>query len=278
MSDNQTDTDKARKERSPSFPFISLVKAVERVREMADDHRRNQARLPVVGSSWGYGPKSSGLLQTVAALKSFGLIDDIGSGSDRKIQITDLGWRILHDAREGAKDAAIREAALKPRLIAEYVEKWVPDRPSDAHCMSELQLDRGFNEAAARSFLTVFDKTVAFAGLGISDNMSATSSETEVQMPLVESQAQVMPKVAAGSVSGRPPQLAAGEPYRMSFVGNCLDLVAHLETPDQIEELIHKLKFAKLMITPVNAALDTGDPLRSPAARAEMKSAIDKDN
>lgn len=40
-----------------------------------------------------------------------------------------------------------------------------PERPSDAHCISELVFDRGFNEPAAKAFLRVFDETVTYAGL-----------------------------------------------------------------------------------------------------------------
>lgn len=85
MTDEQAVAEKGRKERSPSFPFISLKRAVERVQEMAEAHKRSPARLAVVGETWGYGPKSSGLLQTVAALKAFGLIEDMGGGADRRI-------------------------------------------------------------------------------------------------------------------------------------------------------------------------------------------------
>jgi hypothetical protein len=165
VTDDQPDLERARKERSPSFPFISLERAIERLKEMADAHKRNPARMFTVGRAWGYGPRSSGLLQTVAALKAFGLTEDLGARPERRIQISDLGWRILQDARPGAREAAIREAAVSPRLIAEYAGKWIPDRPSDAHCLSELQLDRGFTETAANSFLRVFDETVGYANL-----------------------------------------------------------------------------------------------------------------
>jgi hypothetical protein len=164
--------DRARKERSPSFPFIPLNKAIERARAVAEAHKRSPARLTVVGDTWGYGPKSSGLIQTFAALKAYGLMEDIGRGEDRRIQLTDLAWRILHDTREGARNQALREAAIRPRLISEYAQHWLPERPSDNHCISELHLDRGFTTEAAKLFLRVFDETAAFANLTNSDKMS----------------------------------------------------------------------------------------------------------
>jgi hypothetical protein len=93
------------------------------------------------------------------------LTEDLGARAERRIKISDLGWRILQDTRPTARDAAIREAAVYPRLIAEYAGKWVPERPSDARCLNELQLDHGFTETAANSFLRVFDDTVGYANL-----------------------------------------------------------------------------------------------------------------
>src|SRR5262249_38291657 len=150
MTDQTASEERARRERSPSFPFIPLERAIERAKEVADAHKRSPARLSVVGETWGYAAKSSGLLQTVAALKAFGLMDDVGRGEDRRIQLSDLAWRIIHDTRPGAREQAIKDAALLPRLITEYAEHWLPDRPSDSHCLSELTLDRGFTPEAAK--------------------------------------------------------------------------------------------------------------------------------
>ena len=177
MSDLDDNAERGRKERSPSFPFISLPKAVDRARAFHDAHRRSAARLVTIAETWGYAQSSSGLQQTVGALKSYGLLEDAGRGQDRRIQLTDLANRILHDSRPGAKEASIKEAALRPRLFAEYAEKWLPNRPSDNHCLSELHLDRGFTPAAAQTFLRAFDETVTFANLKSEDSLSSSHEE-----------------------------------------------------------------------------------------------------
>jgi len=175
MSDIDDFEDRAKKERSPSYPFISLARAIERVQAFSEAHRRSPTRLAAVADTWRYAQSSSGLLQTISALRAFGLLEDIGKGTDRKIQLTDLAQRILHDERPGARGAAVREAALRPKLFAEYAEKWLPSRPSDSHCLSELRLDRGFTEAAAKMFLKSFDETFDFADLGPRDGLSGSS-------------------------------------------------------------------------------------------------------
>jgi hypothetical protein len=179
MSDTEQTEDKPKKDRSPSFPFISLPKAIDRAQTFAANHKRAASRVPAIAPTWGYGLKSSGLLQTIAALKAFGLLEDFGSGDERKVQLTDLAWRIMHDARPGAREAAIQEAALRPRLIAEYAKEWLPERPGDAHCISELQFDRNFTPEAAKVFLKVFDETVSFANLRDLDSLSPSIEDRD---------------------------------------------------------------------------------------------------
>lgn len=246
MTDQQEDTDKARKERSPSFPFISLKKAVERLKEMADAHKRNQARLITIGTTWGYGAKSSGLLQTVAALKAFGLIDDIGGGADRKLQVSDLGWRILQDARPGAREAAVREAAVKPRLIAEYLNQWVPDRPSDAHCLSELRLDRGFGDAAAALFLKVFDETVNYANLKNGDSLSsALEQEENIVEPASAADSPI------GSVFRRMAAQAAPEqPFTFTMGPERVSGTFNLTQQEDADEMIRRITALKAFLKP----------------------------
>jgi hypothetical protein len=154
---------KAKKERSPSFPFIGLTKALQRAGQVYEKARRHEARVSDIADAWGWGAKSSGTQQTIAALLSYGLLEDQGgSGEARKLKITDLAFKALEDQRPGVKEAALAEAATKPKLIAEYLEKWKDGRPADGICISELRIDRGFTEDGASQFLKVFDDTSGF--------------------------------------------------------------------------------------------------------------------
>ena len=195
------ETGKPRVERSPSFPFIPLSKAIHRAKTMEERHKREAARVPMLANTWGYGAKSSGLAQTVGALIQFGLADDTGSGAERKIQLTDLARRILFDTRPGVRTQGLKEAALKPRLIGEMHAKWGTDRPSDEHCVSELVFDWGFNEVAARTFLRTYDETISFAGLKDGDTLSPSQEEeTPVETP---AEASVVPAPSVKTAIGR---------------------------------------------------------------------------
>lgn len=103
-------------DRSPNFPFISLEQALGRSRQLYDQEKRGMAALAVVSGHWNYSLKSSGLVQTVGALKSYGLLEDEGRGLDRRVRLTDLALRILLDPRADSPERRelIRQAALSP--------------------------------------------------------------------------------------------------------------------------------------------------------------------
>lgn len=245
---------KPKKERSPNFPFVSLRKAVERAEALHANHRKEAARLVAIAPSWGYGAKSSGLMQTVAALKQFGLVDDSGSGDDRKVQVSDLARRIIVDQRPGMRDEAIKEAARKPRLIAEYIEKWVPDRPSDAHCISELELDRGFSAESARAFLRIFDDTISFAKL---DEDALNSPEFigdvlrgDVDQPMPTFQSRRGMDI--GDDPPNAPQARGPRPLperlQVAMNGRSLAVTATLENELEVDQLIAMLTATKALL------------------------------
>jgi hypothetical protein len=47
--------------------------------------------------------------------------------------------------------------------------------------------------------------------------------------------------------------MAAGEPFRMAIFDKHIELVARLETPEQVDEMIRRLTVGRLMIAPAAA-------------------------
>lgn len=238
-----TDQDvKPKFDRSPKYPFISLRKAEERAKTFWAKHRKEGARVSTVADTWGYGVKSSGLQQTVGALKQYGLLDDAGSGDDRKVQLTDLGIRLIADNRPGARESALKEAAMRPRLFQEY-RRWIDDPPSEAHCLSELELDRGFNPLAARTFWKALMDTAAYAGLR-EDGGSSVDPDEE----LVDEE-----RPAASVAAEQPPAPASsGEalPSRLKVeIGeNVIMVSAVLRESADVEKLVRILNANKELL------------------------------
>ena len=94
-----TASDERPRPRSPQFPFMALKKAISRAHSIEGEYKKSAGRIANVMALWGFSPKSSSGLQTIAALKSFGLIEYEGKGKARKVRlsasspITMTAWR-----------------------------------------------------------------------------------------------------------------------------------------------------------------------------------------
>jgi hypothetical protein len=180
----------AREGRSPAYPAITLKQALMRAASLRKAVTKNEARIATAGNVWGLGVKSSGLRGTIAALKQFGLIEYIGSGTERKIKLSDAANRIVLDQRPESpeREALIQKAALAPKAHAQLWEKWGADLPPDVEILAELMLERGFSNPGAAELISEYKATLAFAKLIAPDKMPDEESDiletSQSQTPL----------------------------------------------------------------------------------------------
>ena len=174
-------TAKPPKDRSPSFPFIPLKTATERLMAIDEMFKRHPAPANKVGLAWKMKEDSSQAGQTLAALKAFGLVDYQGTASERAAVISDEGRTFLRAQQDGVKREVLKRAATKPKAIGSYFGKWGVDRPPNPVCLDELVLKGGFTQSAAETFLRVYDATLAYAGLSDSDTMESGEEDPKVR-------------------------------------------------------------------------------------------------
>lgn len=162
------------RERSPNFPFITLEAALERARQFHQAEKRGAAPFPAAAQHWKYSPSSSGAIQTVAALKSYGLMVDEGSGSNRRVRLTELALRILLDIRpeSAEREQYKRQAATTPFVAAQVYEKFTDGLPSEASLHHHLIFDHGFNQATALRVTRILMENELFKKPYASDTIS----------------------------------------------------------------------------------------------------------
>lgn len=160
---------KAARERSPSFPFIALKGALERLVEFEKTFSRQEPPADRVYLAWGYKGDTSQAQQTLAALKAFGLVEYKGSGPKRPVAISGDARTYLRAQQDSVKSEVVKRIALKPKWIQHFWSIWGTDRVPDPIRLDDLVLKHKFNESAAPTFLKVYDDTIAFAGLADSD-------------------------------------------------------------------------------------------------------------
>lgn len=162
---------KITKDRSPSFPFIPLKTAVERLEAFDRKFGRHPVPASKAALAWDMKEKSSQGDQTLAALKSFGLIKYDGMGAARHASLTDEGRNYLRAQQDSVRKEILKVCALRPKIMRTFWASWNADRPPDEVALDKLILDSGFSEGGARNFLKVYDDTVSYAGLSDSDKV-----------------------------------------------------------------------------------------------------------
>lgn len=154
--------------RGPAYPYVNLERAVEKASIIAEKGAARQKMPPeTFYKLWGMGAKSSGSRQTMAALNYYDLVEYVGRGNDRKVQLTELALRIVLDKQpnSNARRDAIQRAALEPQIFRELHDRYAPFLPDDVVIETFLKLERSFSDDAAQATIRHFRDTMSFAGL-----------------------------------------------------------------------------------------------------------------
>lgn len=164
MSD-QNGTIKIPKGRSPSYPGISLPKAIDRARTVYEAARHHSLPLGTITSKWGYNSPTSGPASvTYAALKKFGLLEEEGHGGERVGHLTNLALDVLMPNPN--RDEAIRRAALMPAIHRDWYDRYGIDLPPDDTLHFELVVRGSWTETGLKEYLREYKETMSFAKLG----------------------------------------------------------------------------------------------------------------
>ena len=162
--------------RSPAYPFINLETAIKRAQEFYNHQLRNTASRVVAVKHWGYQEKSSGGLQTIAALIAYGLMQDEGTGEKRKLKLTPNAIRLILDKRPDSTERAqlIKEMALTPKIHGDLWDKWGGSLPEEqVRYTLTAEWEPPFNEKTVDGFIKEYKDTIAFAKLSESDKVGS---------------------------------------------------------------------------------------------------------
>jgi hypothetical protein len=194
------------KDRSPNFPFITLQQALDRARQLYAEEKRGAAPYSRLVLHWKYSPNSSGGLQTVAALKSYGLLSELGgTGTARQFQLTELALRILLDTRPDSEERAqfVAQAALTPPVARAVYSNWSEGLPSESTINHFLVLEMRFNEQAAIKAVKILKENQQFARVDCSSVASDTTQiDSEADMEHKPALQPSQPKGPAGPTLG----------------------------------------------------------------------------
>lgn len=158
-------TPKKERNRSPAYPAFDLRAAIEKLGLF---HQRNgftPAYAHLAIKDMDHKPTSSSGLRALAALLAYGLLQDTGSGKERKVTVSPRGKVILiaPPDREEHRRKAIQEAALAPKLYKFLWSKYGPNLPNSSNLEYDLSLAGQYNPDVIKGLIKDFVATMEFA-------------------------------------------------------------------------------------------------------------------
>ncbi len=216
--------------RGPSYPYVGLEDAISFARKVYDYAKRGPAPVDsLITEALKYSATSSTGVKVLAALRSFGLIEDAGGANGKSVKITQRSIRILFDDPESSeRKDAIKNAALSPKWYEYCWKKWGSDMPPAMK--HNLLVEHGFVESTVEGFLKDYRATIAYAGLlddklfGKKDESAEESKDSHqigdwvqwesrgvLQMPAAKRLTHFSPKGDFAFVEGCPTGIPVGE-------------------------------------------------------------------
>jgi hypothetical protein len=160
MNDTAKKDDRVKQERSPSSPTISLEGAIELVRELYGAIGKGKVVPLKAASALGYAGISGASLTTLAALRSYGLIDR-EHGED--ISVSAAAIKLLHPVDKSQEEATRVELALKPKVFQELFTAGFSQADSDV--IANHLVQKGVIPERARKAAAAYCANYDFANL-----------------------------------------------------------------------------------------------------------------
>lgn len=234
------------KARSPGYPAIGLKEAVEKAKAIYEEDYQNPIPRAVAAQHMGYASLNGKSLGVLSALIKYGLLE--GRGDETRV--SDLAVTIIaHEPGAPDRAMAIRTAAARPELFGELDSRFKDGKASDQAVRSYLMTQK-FIPAAADAAIRSYRETKQLVAAE-SAGYAPIVEEELVEEAAVQSQSIPQPKP--------PAQPLAGEPYRVSFTADGIEVIACLNEVKSIDKLIQILRVARGLMTPVETPFDTGD-------------------
>jgi hypothetical protein len=213
-----TDQSEAVRLRSPPFPAISIQKAIERANQLYAAERDHLVPIASAARAWNMSPTSSGPVQTVGALKQYGLLVDEGANAVRKVRLTHDALRIILDKTPSSTERqnALQRCFLAPKIFSEIWGKYGNNLPSDQTVINQLTLERKlsgeapYSETGAIELLGNYRLGMSFA------SPQVVQDAPHVPDSLVREDEMMAPEITPET--GKPVTLPAGSMPRANSV------------------------------------------------------------
>ena len=147
------------RQRSPSYPTLTLEQAIEMVGKVHKANRTNVISRETAARDMGYTGLTGRSLTVLGSLAQYGLLEKAGKGD---VKVTRRAVEILHPVEESHRAEAIIDAALAPALFRTLHERFPEGVPSE-NALRSFMVQSDFNDVAIGPAIAAFLETNAFS-------------------------------------------------------------------------------------------------------------------
>jgi hypothetical protein len=162
------------RKRSPNAPALPLDDALERAIKVYEREQQHPAPTDVVAQNIGYKSANSGAaLTTIAALRSYGLLNKMGPG---KLAVDGDVQSYHYTPDQDLKQELLIKWLRSPAIFSYLLDKYEGSLPSDPTIRLDL-IQEGFKPGKAEAVLKAFKKSVEFASYYQSQQIEHTEDD-----------------------------------------------------------------------------------------------------
>lgn len=199
-----------KRHRSPNYPAIDLQTAIGKAQTFYNSQKRNAIPSTVATQTLGYSAKNSEGKRVLSALVSFGLFEEETANNGRQVRISPLALNIFrHDKQPALRLPYLQDAAIKPPIYADMVDKWPDALPSDLAIAEYLEYDRTYNPSTIKALIRKFRATYEFAQLG--DRVADPPAQPEEEEEATNAATSSAPPVAQTTPVAAPQEAVEAE-------------------------------------------------------------------
>ena len=250
-----TSSSAVKRTRSPAYPAIALPQAMDLLGVIFRSFQSHPAPMEAVGEAVGMKAGGSSLNVRLAALKKYGLIDELGDtkSGGKSYRVSALGKDLAVLPQASAEHAeALRKAALMPVIYESLWTRFGPELPADSLIRSYLVRERNFNAHQVDGAIADFRATIEYAGL---------AKEAAAAAPEAESIGQIVQRFATmqpGQIAPAPfkPTVAAGEVFTIPLEDGKVASIPYPMSPQTWELFMQTLTLWQPRLVAVDKSED----------------------
>lgn len=172
MSEEKEKT-KQTKDRSVAYPGVPLSEAIDFTAKLRDSLGKGPYSRDEAAKALGHSKLTGPAARKVAALVHYGLLERTGNTYSQ----SQLSQDILKPVSDELKNAAVKKAAMRPRLFQKLGKKFGGQAlPS---MLQNILIREGISEGAADEVVRIFTETMKFAELLVNGVLTKPEIEDE---------------------------------------------------------------------------------------------------